>query len=446
MPSVFLYCFGVAAVAGILFAESVSLTLLLVITVSIFVYGYQFGSDKRLVYMAVLGLCVFGLFAWRTQATQIVVPDVSKETEFLGVVVEEPDIRDTHAKVVVQTENTKLIVTTAHYPKLSYGDEVLLTGEAVLPKAFETETGRVFKYDKYLHMRGITHQLFYPELEYIGERKGNVLKQFLFDIKHTLLTHVSETLKEPHSALVGGVVFGVKESLGEKILEDFRRTGLIHIVVLSGYNVTIIAEALMRSLVFLSLQLRVVIGSIAIIFFAIMTGAGATIVRASIMAILVIIARVTGRVSDMNRLLVLAGLMMLFVNPQILLFDASFQLSFIATWGLLNMSPHLEKYFLWITERFGLREIATATIATQIAVLPLLTYMVGEVSLIAPIVNLLVLPIIPAMMLFGFLTGLIGIVSGGLATIPGIVTYMTTGYTFGIVEFFSSLFFATVSL
>ncbi|MEK7147475.1 MAG: ComEC/Rec2 family competence protein, partial [Patescibacteria group bacterium] len=103
-------------------------------------------------------------------------------------------------------------------------------------------------------------------------------------------------------------------------LEKFRTVGVIHIVVLSGYNITIVAEFIMRLLAFLPRAARLAGGALAIILFAVMTGGSATIVRASLMAILVVVARATGRIYGITRALLLAGFLMVLHNPKILVF------------------------------------------------------------------------------------------------------------------------------
>ncbi|MEK7151852.1 MAG: ComEC/Rec2 family competence protein, partial [Patescibacteria group bacterium] len=157
-------------------------------------------------------------------------------------------------------------------------------------------------------------------------------------------------------------------------------------------------------------------------------------------------ARATGRTHDITIALFLAGFLMLLHNPKILMFDPSFQLSFLATLGLIYGAPLIEKYFHLVPTRFQLREFATATIATQIFVLPLLLYMTGEFSMVALPVNLLVLVFIPLTMLFGFLTGVVGFVSTTLSVPFAAVSYLFLAYELQVVEFFSSLPFASVSV
>jgi competence protein ComEC len=163
------------------------------------------------------------------------------------------------------------------------------------------------------------------------------------------------------------------------------------------------------------------------------------------MAILVIVARLTGRTSEMVRLLFLAGFLMLLWNPLILLHDPSFQLSFVATLGLLVFAPIISEKLSFIPEKYFLRETASATIATQIFVLPLLLFLMGEISLVAVPVNLLVLLFIPITMFFGFFAGLVGFVSTALALPLAYVSYLFLSYILGVVEFFGSFSFASVT-
>jgi len=268
----------------------------------------------------------------------------------------------------------------------------------------------------------------------------------LFAVKRAFLERVSRSIPEPHASLLGGLVVGAKRSLGSELLDDFRTTGIIHIVVLSGYNISIVADAIMRTFSFLPRIAGMWLGGLSIVLFAVMTGAGATIVRASIMALLVIMARATGRMHDITIALFLAGFLMLAHNPKILAFDPSFQLSFLATLGLIYGVPLIEKYFHLTPTGSKLREFAMATVATQIFVLPLLLFMTGEFSLVALPVNLLILAFIPATMLLGFLAGAAGFLSITLAVPFAMISYALLAYELSVVEFFSSLPFASASV
>jgi len=375
-----------------------------------------------------------------------------------AVIVDEPDERENNTHIIVEFNNlfidkeefkikTRAKIIADPYPLWEYGDRILLDGKLAKPKNFiNDETGKEFDYVSYLWKDGVFYQMFYPDIEFVAKGEGNIIKATLFNFKHAFLEHVSHTIPEPHASLLGGLVVGAKQSLGEKLLDDFRATGIIHIVVLSGYNVTIVAEALMRFFAFLPRVASLWVGASSIVLFAIMTGAGATIVRASIMALLVILARATGRTSEITRALFIAGFLMVLFNPKILIFDISFQLSFLATLGLILLPPIFEKHFHFMPTKFQLREFALATISTQIFVLPLLLYKIGELSLVALPVNLLVLMFVPLTMLFGFLAGVIGFLSIALSVPFAFITYGLLAYELKVVEIFASLPFASVQI
>jgi len=373
---------------------------------------------------------------------------LEQEVTLEGEILAEPKVKETNTqlRVFLEDEKVGILVFADLYPQFSYGDRVRLQGKLQKPENFETDTGRVFNYVSYLGKDKIFYQMFYPEIELIDSQGGNFIKRNLFALKDAFLRSIKKVVPDPHSALLGGITVGAEESLGDKLQDDFRKTGIIHIVVLSGYNVTIVAEFFMRMFSFMPILWKSIIGALSIALFMIMTGASATIVRASIMAVLVIISRITGRTTDMLRLLLIAGALMVLHNPNILMFDPSFQLSFLATLGLIYLSPHIEKYLKIVPKKADLRGFATATISTQIFVLPLLLYMTGSLSLVAVPVNLLVLPVIPISMLLGLLTGMFGFISTAISFPIGFVNFVLLDYVLKVVNFFAGLSFASVSI
>jgi len=428
----------------------------------IWLFRFQF-SDNKFILIIPFICMFFGLGLLRctlsneVQGKYLLESFVGVERFVLGVVVDEPDERENNTKLTIALtavtsesrtiksfrEEVKMLVTVPFYPQFEYGDEVNFLGILQKPENFSVDGGREFDYINYLAKDRIFYQMFYPQTKLLSKENGSFLKEKLFKLKKGFLKQISLTVPEPEVSLLGGLLVGAKQSLGQKLQDDFRKVGLIHIVVLSGYNVTIIAEFLMGMLSFLPRLIGLSLGALSIIFFAIMVGGSATIVRASIMALLVVLARATGRVSDMTRALFLAGFIMVIHNPQIVVFDPSFQLSFLATLGLIFLSPRLSEFFKFIPKKFYFRETVTATISTQIFVLPLLLYMTGEFSVIAVVVNLLVLMFIPLTMLGGFLAGILGFVSSWLAAPFSYLTYFLLSYELKVVEFFASLPFVS---
>lgn len=459
-----LYIFILSFVVGIsiysifdLGVPFIFLTLLLSVASLLF---YKL-KNKRIYFFASLIFCAATLGMLRLSVSDFVYYNpqldvhIDEQVVVEGVVIDEVDEREKNTRLTVRLdtlsdeilkESTKAIVVVDRYPEFKYGDRLKIKGNLTKPENFKNENGREFDYVSYLAKDNIFYIVPFSTAELLSQNHGNLVKSSLFRVKHMFIREISELIPDPHVSLMGGLIVGAKQSLGTELQDDFRKTGIIHIVVLSGYNVTIVADAIMRFFSFLPHMFGITLGVISIIFFAILTGASATIVRASIMALLVILARATGRTYAVTRALFIAGFFMVLENPKIVMFDPSFQLSFLATLGLIYVVPLIERHFRLVPTKFQLREFATATVATQIFVLPLLLFMMGELSLVALPVNLLILIFIPVTMLFGFLTGVFGFISSTLAFPFALVSYLLLAYELKVVELFASLPFASVSI
>lgn len=396
--------------------------------------------------------CSLGLFRYSlSEETNAPLLDqyVGTEVSLLGVITEESDEREKNTLLTVTLHKpfeTKILLSAERYPKFQYGDEIKFTGELARPKKFETSQGKLFDYPAYLAKDGIEYTMFLPEIERVAQGRGHVVKELLLTLKSHFLESVGRYIPEPEISLLGGLLVGAKHGLSKEWQDILRNAGIIHIVVLSGYNITIVAEAIMRFFGFLALRYRLLVGATAITLFAIMTGASATIVRASLMALLVLLARATGRTYEITRALMIAGFVMIIHNPKILIFDPSFQLSFLATLGLVYLAPMIEKYFRLVPTKFQIREFTLATLSTQIFVLPLLLFMTGVLSVVSLPTNLLVLPFIPLTMLLGFVTGVAGFVLPVLSLPFAYATYGLLHYELSISSFLGGLPGATISV
>jgi competence protein ComEC len=177
-----------------------------------------------------------------------------------------------------------------------------------------------------------------------------------------------------------------------------------------------------------------------------MVGGGATVVRGSVMAVLGLLAVYVSRTYIVVRGLALAGFCMVLWNPFVLVYDSGFQLSYMATLGLILGAPLFARHLERIPNTFQVREILSATLATQLAVLPLLIYHIGTVSLVAPLVNVLVLPLMPFAMLAGFAAGAVGAVLPLLAYPFAWMTHVLLSYVVWVVEVFARIPYADVAV
>ncbi|MEX2052219.1 MAG: ComEC/Rec2 family competence protein [Candidatus Paceibacterota bacterium] len=375
---------------------------------------------------------------------------VGREVSLVGEVVEAPEFREDNQRLTIQVEEgdeqVKILVTANFDQEFKYGDEVSLAGALKKPENFITDQGKIFDYINYLKKDGILYLINYAEMEVVSEGNGNKIKHILFSIKDKFLEKINFVIPTPENLLLGGLILGERSAFSDELRQDFVDTGTIHIVALSGYNVTIVAEWIMRGLKFLSINIAFWAGILGIFLFVIMSGGQSTAVRAGTMAVLALLARVTGRGYDVARGLVLVGAIMIAFNPFVLVYDVSFQLSFIATVAVIFFAPRIEKYFLWIPKRFGLRDIAAVTTAAYIFVLPFILYKMGNLSLVALPANMLILPFIPPIMLLGFLTGFFGIIWYALSVPVGFFASILLGYQLRVVDTLANIPFAALTV
>ncbi len=389
------------------------------------------------------GLIVAGIFiviglvrteyAWSGTGQSQLLSQVGTSVALEGVVVREPDIRERSQHLYLRTGTEDIVlVITDRYESVTYGDRLSVVGTLATPEAFTTDLGRTFDYPGYLLARGVEYQVRYPDITILARSEGGVVRTALYILKQRFIAALGQVVPEPAAGLAAGLLLGVKQSLGELLELAFRQSGIIHIVVLSGYNLMIVAGFVMLVLSYIAgLRLRVVLGIGALLLFATMVGWSATVARATVMAVLALLALLLGRQYLVLRALVLAAVVMLAINPLLLVYDIGFQLSFLATLGLVLVAPQLETALLTGTWWQPVRQFLVATLAAQVAVTPLLLYHMGEVSLVALATNVLVLPAVPLAMLLSFLTGVAALL---LPAAAPVFAYPTTAVLVYIIE------------
>ena len=321
-----------------------------------------------------------------------------------GFVADEPDIRDSNQKLEIEVEKIsqlpsrevsgKILVTTELYPEYEYGDWLELECELKQPEEFKG-----FAYDRYLGRYNIYSVCYYPQIRLSFRSRGNWFYKNIFALKKKLTGLIDSGLSEPAASLARPIVFGGQRGLPQKIRDDFQKTGLTHIMAVSGFNVSILAALVMVVLLAVGLDRRQAFYlAVAVLAgYIILVGLPASALRAGLIGFLVLWALKLGRLNKITNSLALTAAVLLTFNPKLLRDDVGFQLSFLAVAGLVYAYPILgavwEKFKL---PKFkGLSDALLITLAAQVFTLPVLAYNFSQISLIAPLANLAALWAVP---------------------------------------------------
>ncbi len=361
--------------------------------------------------------------------------------DFVGSYTNCPDDTSGHVQGLV-------LLKAPLYPEYKYGDKLKVTCKIAAPQKFASPAGE-FDYAAYLARYDIYSVCNFPkEIKLIASGQGNRFYSAVYVLKNKFSEIGGKILPEPHASFLAALVYGARQGIPEDLTEQFNRTALTHIIAISGYNISLVVAILFPIFTFMFLPRRwafpfVVLG---IVFFVIFAGVSASVARAGIMGIIAAMANNTSRMSQSGRILVFVGFLMLFLNPKLLFFDRGFSLSFVATAGLIYLAPIVKNYFLWWKKGFYFRKIVEETLSATAATLPLTIYYFDRISLVSLLANLLVLPMIPLVMLFGFIALVGGLVWQSLGFVLAVIPWILINYIFKIIDFLASFRLSSVDL
>lgn len=338
--------------------------------------------------------------------------------------------------MVLKLENPyrgKIKITTNRYPSWEYGDRVEMEG--LIKEPSERSRDRLVK-------DGIYGTMSFPEISILEHGTGSPIKSALFKIKSFAENAIHKALPPEKAAFMTGLLLGETAEFSKEFREKMSVTGTNHLVALSGYNISIVAQGVMGILGYwLSRRKTFWFSTLAIIGFVIMTGAEASVVRAAIMGFIVILAGQVERVHSFRNSLAVAAFFMVLVNPRVLLWDIGFQLSFAAVAGLAYLKPATERIFKISPEPGFLnwKENFFTTFSAQLAVIPILFSQFGSFSPIGFVTNVLILTFVPITMFFGFFIVFASIFSSYLAMLVGWIANLFVSYELFVIDIFSAV-------
>lgn len=398
-----------------------------------------------------------GFIGYHAQSGEAVVieglvsrPPVQRD-RYLSVEVE-PHVLITADGAAVKPLNGRLQVTLLSSRRIEYGDQIRLEGRLELAEESED-----FSYRSYLAGRGIYAVMAFPKLSILEFNQGSPLMDWIYRLRAKSVDTIYDQYPDPEASLLAGILLGVEEGIPDDVEAAFRSTGTSHIIVISGFNISIIARLLFS---IFSAFLRRWWGSVAavigIAFYTLLVGAEPPVVRAAIMGSMAILGRQIGRSGNAFNSLLLTAALMVLVEPG-LPSQVSFQLSFMATLGMMLFAdPLSDRLYAWLEKKFSgqvalrlggvISEGLLVTLAAQVLTLPLILYHFGRLSLVSLLANPLILPVQPMVMVLGGLSVLLGLVYPPFGTAVHFLAWPVIAYTVRMVELFAGFPWAEVSV
>ena len=374
-----------------------------------------------------------------------------EQVELTGKVITSPTHKDNKQQFILEVydvNNTKIkkektLVYLSGIYNVKYGD--IICGSGKLNIAQKPTFPYNFDYNLYLQRDNI-YTIFYQQNFEFVKQKTNIIKYLSLKVRDNIENKTDQYFKEPYSSIIKSMITGNKTVLDKNIKEDFINTGLIHILVISGLHIGFCAVIFMfiYRLFGLKLNYVYVLTIISLFFYVLLTGANPPAVRAFIMASCILFTLMLNREPLIYNGLALSALIILIINPQTL-FTASFQLSFLATLGIIYLYPKFSNCFNIKNNYIKyIRDIVCVTLSAQIALIPILIFYFGKLSIISFILNLLIVPVIPFIICLSFIFYFFSLVSSYLATSVAFILSYLLRIILYIINYSSNLSFSVI--
>ena len=346
---------------------------------------------------------------------------------------------------IVSFENTSSFVQLYSAPvSVLPGDSIKVHGRIQKPKDFVSDTGRVFHYQDYLESKRIVAVMYQPEITII-EHGSFSITRIATVVRFAVASIFSRYIAFPVDGIVAGMLVGYQGGIPEYVTELFRDTGVLHVLVLSGYNITLLVGFLGMLLRRAPFRIRSIGIAFSIIFLVMLSGSGVASIRAGIMGLIALLAGVTLRTYQPLRALTIAYIVFFVLSPQTVFVDPGFHLSFLATLYMVVVLPKVIGHFSFIPEyaHANLREIFVLAITIPLFMLPYTMYFSGVLPLATLGANIVFAFLTPIIMLAGSLVlmvawcaplahvigSTIGVVGGGLLSVLVALNHMPQWHT-----------------
>jgi competence protein ComEC len=393
--------------------------------------GFGLGLWRRRIYalpLVVAGGVALGLWhgSVSSDALHIYQPLIGKQISLTGHIKDDPAV-NAKGQLVIQLDSVtarshslpgSVWVSVIGKPDLKRGDEVVVAGE--LSAGFGSYAGALYT----ARIMTITHP-----------QPGDIARV----VRDWFVVGIRRAIPEPEASLGIGYLVGLKSALPDDLAQALQIAGLSHVVIASGYNLTILVRLARRLFVKLSKYLAMISASVMIMCFVAVTGLSPSMTRAGLVSGLSLAAWYYGRVFHPFVLLPLTAAVTVALQPNYIWGDVGWELSFAAFAAVMIVGPLFQRYFFGEKEPGTIRQILGETVAAHIVTIPIILLAFGMLSNIAIPANLLVVPLVPLAMLLTFIAGIAGLTFPAIASIVGLPATWLLGYMITTTQYLASL-------
>ncbi len=385
-----------------------------------------------------------------------------KDSRFRAVVDDEPQDQGRSRRYRLEVREVldgkrwhpasgRVLLSAQPWTDWKYGDLLEVTGKLETPPVLDD-----FDYRDYLLRRGIVSTISHPKVTILSHDNGSAWRAHLIDARAKLSDALARVLPEPEASLAGGILFGARNAIPRDLRDDMNATGTSHLVAVSGQNVTMLAALVIAVLGWALGRRNACWAALAgIIAYAALVGAQPSVIRAAVMGAVYVMSIALGRQNTAAVALLIAGAAMTALDPQVV-HEVSFQLSFASVLGLIVLTPVLNN---WLDRTIGptparggipgarvAHDVLSITLASIAFTLPITAINFQQVSVAAPLANLLAVPAFVAVAVTSGITALVALVLPGDANWLSFVAWPPAAYMIAVIRLSARLPGASLSV
>jgi competence protein ComEC len=425
--------------------------------------------------LLIAGFCLFALLGGciRLQSSLPVINEQQLQfyndkgtAEIEGMVCTEPEAGNTTSILQLSASEIqrdgvkkeisgKALIRVPRYQEYHYGDILRITGKLETPPQFDD-----FDYKGYLARQGIYSVINYPKIEILDTGRGFKPLAWIYSLRNRLSQSLSLALPEPQASLAQGILLGLRGNIPYPLNQAFSRTGTAHVLAISGINISIVIGMLLAAGIWIfgkRYSIYIWLALLAIWLYALVTGMNPPVVRGAVMGSMFLTAEYLGRQRSASTALAFAAAVMIGIEPQVL-WDASFQLSFLAMAGLIFISPYLQAWGRkGVTAAVGREGTAASlcnfaadsfavTLAAILATWPVIAYYFDVVSFVGLPATFFALLALPGIIITSALVAGAGLLAPFLAQALGWIAWLFPSYFILVVQAFDALPFSSTKL